>query len=81
MNISEAVLKRSSIRAFLDRPIDNQIIGNNNIIGPFAFLRGKTKIKNNCIIAAYVEITRSLINNKTIISHRAFIGDANIGDC
>jgi nitroreductase len=27
MNISEAVLKRSSIRAFLDRPIDNQIIG------------------------------------------------------
>ena len=27
MNISEAILKRSSIRAFLDRPIDNQIIG------------------------------------------------------
>ena len=61
--------------------IENTTIGNNNIIGPFAFLRGKTKIKNNCIIAAYVEITRSLINNKTLISHRAFIGDANIGDC
>ena len=59
--------------------IENTIIGNNNIIGPFAFLRGKTEIKDNCIIAAYVEITRSFINNKTLISHRAFIGDANIG--
>jgi bifunctional UDP-N-acetylglucosamine pyrophosphorylase/glucosamine-1-phosphate N-acetyltransferase len=59
--------------------IENTNIGNNNIIGPFAFLRNKTKIKNDCIIAAYVEITRSFINNKTLISHRAFVGDVNIG--
>jgi len=58
--------------------IQNTNIGRNNIIGPFAYLRDNTNIKNNCIVGAYVEITRSLINSKTYISHRAFVGDAKI---
>lgn len=60
--------------------IHNTNIDNDNIIGPFAYLRDNTNIKNNCIVGAYVEITRSLINNKTYISHRAFVGDAKIGE-
>lgn len=58
--------------------IENTYIGKNNIIGPFAYIRNNTKIKNNCIIGAYVEVTRSLIFDKTLISHRAFVGDAKI---
>tara|TARA_B100001093_G_C26733823_1_gene973492 strand:- start:564 stop:1160 length:597 start_codon:yes stop_codon:yes gene_type:complete len=58
--------------------IENTYIGNNNIVGPFAFIRNNTKIKNNCIIGAYVEITRSLVYDKTLVSHRAFVGDAKI---
>lgn len=60
--------------------IQNTNIDNNNIIGPFAYLRDNTNIKSNCILGAYVEIARSLIHNKTYISHRAFIGDAKIGE-
>ena len=60
--------------------IENSKIEKNNIIGPFAYLRDNTFIKNNCIIGAYVEVTRSVINNNTFISHRAFIGDAKISE-
>jgi len=58
--------------------IQNTNIDSSNIIGPFAYLRDNTNIKNNCIVGAYVEIARSLINSKTYISHRAFVGDAKI---
>ena len=59
--------------------IENSKISNQNIIGPFAYIRDNTMIKNKCIVGAYVEVTRSIIQNKTYISHRAFIGDAKIG--
>ena len=55
------------------------ILGKKNIIGPFAYIRDNTSIKNNCIVGAYVETTRSIINSDSKISHQAFIGDAKIG--
>ena len=59
--------------------IENSKINDKNFIGPFAYIRENTIIKNKCIVGAYVEITRSIIQDKTYISHRAFIGDAKIG--
>jgi bifunctional UDP-N-acetylglucosamine pyrophosphorylase/glucosamine-1-phosphate N-acetyltransferase len=59
--------------------INNCIIFDNIIIGPFAYIRENTNIRNECIIGAYVEITRSTVKKKSYISHRAFIGDAIIG--
>jgi len=59
--------------------ISNSKISNNTIIGPFAYIREKTSIDKNCIIGAYVEVTRSAILQKVYASHRAFIGDAKIG--
>jgi bifunctional UDP-N-acetylglucosamine pyrophosphorylase / glucosamine-1-phosphate N-acetyltransferase len=59
--------------------INDSNISNNIIVGPFAYIREKTKISKDCIIGAYVEITRSFIQDKTYASHRAFIGDAKIG--
>lgn len=60
--------------------INDSNMSNNIIVGPFAYIREKTKIAKDCIIGAYVEITRSLIQNKVYASHRSFIGDANIGE-
>ena len=60
--------------------ISDSKISNNIIIGPYAFIRDKTKIGKKCIIGAYVEITRSIIKNEVYASHRAFIGDAEIGN-
>ncbi len=59
--------------------IENSKIYDHNIVGPFAYIRENTNIKNECIIGAYVEITRSTVKKKSYISHRAFIGDAIIG--
>jgi bifunctional UDP-N-acetylglucosamine pyrophosphorylase/glucosamine-1-phosphate N-acetyltransferase len=67
------IIKMSSL-------IENSRMNNQNIIGPFAFIRDKTKIKNNCIIGAYAEVTRSYIKNKCQASHRVFIGDAIINE-
>ena len=44
------------------------ILGKKNIIGPFAYIRDNTSIKNNCIVGAYVETTRSIINSDSKIS-------------
>ena len=54
--------------------------GNNNIIGPFCFLRDNTFVGNNCIVGNQVEIARSRISNEVKISHQAFIGDTTIGN-
>lgn len=67
------VIKMSSL-------IENCVINNKNIIGPFAFIRDNTNIKNRCIIGAYAEVTRSSIKNKCYASHRVFIGDATINE-
>lgn len=60
--------------------IQNSIISENVIIGPYAFIRENTFINKNCIIGAYVEVTRSKISKNTYASHRTFIGDSNIGE-
>jgi len=59
--------------------ISNSKISDNVIVGPFAYIREKTNIEKNCIIGAYVEVTRSSIQQNVYASHRAFIGDAKIG--
>jgi bifunctional UDP-N-acetylglucosamine pyrophosphorylase/glucosamine-1-phosphate N-acetyltransferase len=60
--------------------IENSKIFDQNIIGPFAYIRENTKIENRCIIGAYAEVTRSSIKNRCYASHRVFIGDATINE-
>ena len=60
--------------------IEHSKINNKNIIGPYAYIRDETKIKDHCIVGAYVEVTRSFIKNRCYASHRAFIGDATINE-
>ncbi len=68
--------KKSNIRSH--SMIEDSSFGDSNIIGPFCFIRNKTKVGNNCIIGSHVEVARSKISSNVKISHQAFIGDAII---
>ena len=68
--------KKSNIRSH--SMIEDSSFGDSNIIGPFCFIRNKTKVGNNCIVGSHVEVTRSKISSNVKISHQAFIGDAII---
>tara|TARA_B000000609_G_C24020561_1_gene265161 strand:+ start:47 stop:631 length:585 start_codon:yes stop_codon:yes gene_type:complete len=78
-NIKELKLGNNNIIKF-SSIIQNSFVSDNVIIGPFAFIRENTQINRNCIIGAYVEVTRSKIGKRTYASHRTFIGDAIISD-
>lgn len=54
-------------------------VGHDNVLGPFCFIRDNCTIENNCILGAHVEATRSKFGGGIKISHRAFVGDAEIG--
>ncbi len=60
--------------------IENTVIGQRNILGPFCFIRDKTLIGDDCIVGAHLELARSKIANEVKISHQAFVGDAVIAD-
>ena len=53
--------------------------GDNNLLGPFCFIRDKCVVGDDCIIGAHVEAARSSFGSGAKISHRAFIGDARVG--
>lgn len=59
--------------------IEDAIIGNNCIIGPFARIRPGTKLENNVHIGNFVEVKNSKIQPKTKINHLSYVGDATIG--
>jgi bifunctional UDP-N-acetylglucosamine pyrophosphorylase / glucosamine-1-phosphate N-acetyltransferase len=59
--------------------ISNLKAGDNNVFGPFCFIRDNCVVENDAILGAYVETARSSFHSGVKISHRAFVGDASIG--
>lgn len=55
-------------------------IGNNTIVGPFAYIRPGSNISNNCRIGDFVEIKNSSIGDETKISHLTYVGDSDLGN-
>lgn len=55
-------------------------IGDNNIIGPFTYIRENTKIGNNNRIGSFVEIKKSDIKDNNKIPHHSYVGDAIISN-
>jgi bifunctional UDP-N-acetylglucosamine pyrophosphorylase / glucosamine-1-phosphate N-acetyltransferase len=53
--------------------------GDDNIFGPFCFIRDGCAVGNDVILGTHVEATRSSFGSGVKISHRAFVGDASIG--
>lgn len=60
--------------------IDGAEIGNNVKVGPFARLRPKTKIDDNCKIGNFVEIKNSTLGKGCKVSHLAYVGDVQMGE-
>jgi bifunctional UDP-N-acetylglucosamine pyrophosphorylase / glucosamine-1-phosphate N-acetyltransferase len=53
--------------------------GDRNLLGPFCFLRDGCVVEDDCILGAHVETARSHFASGVKISHRAFVGDADVG--
>ncbi|MDR1025840.1 MAG: hypothetical protein LBL47_00430 [Lactobacillus sp.] len=70
--------KGCTIKAFSH--IEQSIIGENCLIGPFARIRSNTIIGDNSGIGNFVEVARSTIGKNSPAWHLSFIGDSEIGD-
>ncbi len=60
--------------------IDNSILNNDCIIGPYANIRPNCVVGDNVKVGAFVELKNSIIGKKTKIAHLAYIGDAELGE-
>ncbi len=59
--------------------VDSSIVENNSKIGPFAHLRPKTSISENCKVGSFVETKNVSVGSGTKVPHHIYIGDAEIG--
>lgn len=55
-------------------------VGENVMVGPFAYIRPESVIGNSVRIGDFVEIKKSIIGDKTKVSHLTYIGDAEVGN-
>lgn len=55
------------------------IVGENTTVGPFAYIRPESVIGKSARIGDFVEIKKSVIGDKTKVSHLTYIGDAEVG--
>jgi len=53
--------------------------GRRNLFGPFCFVRDGCSVGDDVILGAHVEAARSSFATGVKVSHRAFIGDAAVG--
>lgn len=54
--------------------------GARNLLGPFCFVRDGCTVGDDCILGTHVEAARSRFGSGVKISHRAFVGDAEVGE-
>lgn len=58
----------------------NASVGNSTNVGPYAYLRPKSSIGNNCKIGDFVEVKNAHFGNGSKASHLSYIGDAEVGE-
>jgi bifunctional UDP-N-acetylglucosamine pyrophosphorylase/glucosamine-1-phosphate N-acetyltransferase len=54
-------------------------IGQGCRIGPFAFLRHGTVLKNDVVLGVYTEVKNSILSDGVRARHHSYIGDAEVG--
>jgi len=57
----------------------NSEINKNSNVGPYAYLRPKTKIGANCRIGNFVELKKSVVGDESKVPHLSYVGNATIG--
>lgn len=56
------------------------VVGENTIVGPYAYLRPGACVGDGCRIGDFVELKNCTIGNGTKVSHLTYIGDADFGE-
>ncbi len=54
-------------------------VGDDTQIGPFAYLRPKSRVGNGCKVGDFVEIKNAVFGDGSKASHLAYVGDADVG--
>ncbi|MGM0501099.1 MAG: bifunctional UDP-N-acetylglucosamine diphosphorylase/glucosamine-1-phosphate N-acetyltransferase GlmU [Bacillota bacterium] len=60
--------------------IKGATIGEDTVVGPYAYLRPGTEIGAKAKIGDFVEIKKSTIGNRSKVPHLSYIGDTEIGE-
>jgi len=59
--------------------IIDAVIGKNNNIGPYSYIRPDTVTGENVKIGAFCEVKKSKINSRSKVPHLSYVGDTEIG--
>jgi len=60
--------------------VEDTLMENNVVVGPYARLRPGTILKSGAKIGNFVEIKKSKIGKNSKVSHLSYIGDTSIGE-
>ncbi len=55
-------------------------VGSDTTVGPFAYLRPKTQVGNECRVGDFVEMKNAIFGDGSKASHLSYIGDADVGE-
>ena len=60
--------------------IEQAVIGDRAIIGPFARLRPGTELGSDTKVGNFVETKKAVVGNGSKINHLSYVGDAELGE-
>jgi bifunctional UDP-N-acetylglucosamine pyrophosphorylase/glucosamine-1-phosphate N-acetyltransferase len=60
--------------------IEDSVVGNNAVLGPFARLRLGTELADNTKIGNFVETKKAKVGKGSKINHLSYVGDAELGE-
>ena len=60
--------------------IEDTVVGDNAILGPFARLRPGTELADNTKIGNFVETKKAKVGTGSKINHLSYVGDAELGE-
>jgi len=60
--------------------ISDSVVQSGTRIGPYAHLRDRVEIGENCRIGNFVELKKAKLGTKTNVAHLSYLGDATLGE-
>lgn len=69
----------SKVQILANTLIEDAVIGDNSMVGPFARIRPETKLAHDVHVGNFVEIKKSTLGAFTKANHLSYIGDATVG--
>jgi bifunctional UDP-N-acetylglucosamine pyrophosphorylase/glucosamine-1-phosphate N-acetyltransferase len=60
--------------------VSDSVVADKTRIGPYAHLRGHTKVGEQCRVGNFVELKNTQLGNNTNAAHLSYLGDAQLGN-